>query len=79
MYIEVAFQMSKKRFKPFGGFGYPGIIDVTKHIRQGFFDDHKCAPYHFMLVPLTAAVGIKTFFVDESLILFVPTTRLANQ
>jgi len=75
MYIEVAFQMAKERFKPVGGFGYPGIIDVTKHIRQGFFDDHKGAPYHFMLVPVTAAVGIETFFVDESLMLFVPTDK----
>ena len=72
MYIEVAFQMTKERFKPVGRFGYPRIINVTKHIRQGFFDDPKGAPYHFMLVPVTAAVGIETFFVDESFVFLVP-------
>ena len=75
MYIQVAFQMTKERFKPVGRFGYPRIIDVTKHIGQVFFDDHKGAPYHLMFVPITAAVGIKAFFVDEILMPLVPSEK----
>lgn len=79
MDIEVAFQMTKERFKPVGRFGYPRIIDVTKHIRQAFLMTIKERLTIFMFVSIAGAVGIKAFSLMKSLCCAFRRKRLTIQ